>query len=84
MPNIIDNDFENHNKEISSKQYPITETLSMSRTQKDLLLAKLNQVSEDKDNYEDYYKSKLLKQSDGKRYLSFDSNDVSDESSISD
>lgn len=80
---MIDNDFD-HNEDISSKRLPITETLSMSRTQKDLLLAKLNQVSEDKDDYENYYKSKLLKQSDGKVYSSFDSNDVSDESSTSD
>lgn len=56
----------------------------MSRTQKDLLLAKLNKVREDKDDYENYYKSKLFKQSENKRYSSFDSNDLSNESSTSD
>jgi len=56
----------------------------MSRTQKDILLAKLNQVSEDKDNYENYYKSKLLKQPINKRYSSYDSDNISDESPNSD
>jgi hypothetical protein len=75
---------ENNNEEISNKHCQITETLSMSRTQKDLLLAKLNQVSEDNYDYENNYKSKLLKQSDIKKYSSFESNDLSNESSISD
>jgi len=56
----------------------------MSRTQKDILLAKLNQVSEDKDNYENYYKSKLLKQPTNKRYSSYDSDNMSGESPNSD
>lgn len=56
----------------------------MSRTQKDILLAKLNQVSEDKDNYENYFKSKLLKQPINKRYSSsYDSDNRSGESSNS-
>jgi len=56
----------------------------MTRSQKDILLAKLNQVSEDKDNYENYYKSKLLKQTINKRYSSYDSDNISGESSNSD
>lgn len=52
----------------------------MSRKQKDLLIAKLNQVSEDQDNYEGYYQNKLLKQLSNKRYQSLNSNDESDES----
>lgn len=58
--------------------------ISMSRTQKDILLAKLNQVSEDKDNYENYFKSKLLKHSINKSYSSYDSDNTSGESSDSD
>lgn len=56
----------------------------MSRAQKDILLAKLNQVSEDQDNYENYYKSKLLRQPINKRYASYDSDNISGESSSSD
>jgi len=56
----------------------------MSRTQKDILLAKLNQVSEDTDNNENYFKSKLLKQPINKRYSSYDSDNISGESSNSD
>ncbi|XP_022177774.1 lebercilin isoform X2 [Myzus persicae] len=58
---------------------------SMSRAQKDILLAKLNQVSEDQDNYENYFKSKLLRQPINKRYSSsYDSDNISGESSNSD
>jgi len=57
----------------------------MSRAQKDILLAKLNQVSEDQDNHENYFKSKLLKQPINKRYSSsYDSDNISGESSNSD
>lgn len=57
----------------------------MSRAQKDILLAKLNQVSEDQDNYENYFKSKLLRQPINKRYSSsYDSDNISGESSNSD
>lgn len=57
----------------------------MSRAQKDILLAKLNQVSEDQDNYENDFKSKLLKQSINKRYpSSYNSDNISGESSNSD
>lgn len=52
----------------------------MSRKQKDLLIAKLNQVSEDQENYGGYYQNKLLKQFSNKRYQSLNSNDESDES----
>lgn len=59
---------------------------TMSRTQKDLLLANLNQVSEDKNNYEPYYKprSTLLELSNDNNSTSIDSNDTSDESTSSD
>jgi len=57
----------------------------MSRAQKDILLAKLNQVSEDQDNYENDFKLKLLKQPINKRYSSsYDSDNISGESSNSD
>jgi len=57
----------------------------MSRAQKDILLAKLNQVSEDQENYENYFKSKLLKQPINKKYSSsYDSDNISGESSNSD
>jgi len=57
----------------------------MSRAQKDILLAKLNQVSEDQENYENYFKSKLLRQPINKRYSSsYDSDNISGESSNSD
>ncbi|XP_027842998.2 CAP-Gly domain-containing linker protein 1-like [Aphis gossypii] len=75
----IKNDFED--KTTASIQIP---RISMSRTQKDILLAKLNQVSEDTDNNENYYKSKLLKQPINKRYSSYDSDNISGESSNSD
>jgi len=54
----------------------------MSRAQKDILLAKLNQVKEDQENY---FKSKLLKQPINKRSSSsYDSDNISGESSNSD
>jgi len=56
----------------------------MSRIQKDLLLENLNQVSEEKNNYESYYKSKPFKQSINKRYPSTDSSDANNESTASD
>lgn len=57
----------------------------MSRAQKDILLAKLNQVKEDQENYENHFKSKLLKQPINKRYSSsYDSDNISGESSNSD
>lgn len=52
----------------------------MSRKQKDLLIAKLNQVSEDQDSYGSYYQTNLLKQLSNKRYQSLNSNNGSDES----
>lgn len=54
----------------------------MSRTQKDLLLAKLNQVHEDKNNYENY-NLKSLKHSIDK-INSLVSSNVSSQSSSSD
>jgi len=55
----------------------------MSRAQKDKLLAKLNQVREDQENYENY--SKLLKQPINKRYSSsYHSDNISGESSSDD
>lgn len=57
----------------------------MSRAQKDILLAKLNQVSEDQGNYENDFNSKLLKQPINKRYSSsYNSDNISGESSNSD
>lgn len=56
----------------------------MSRQQKDLLLAKLNQVSENEDDtYERYYKHTSLNQSFDERYQSPVSNYESSESSDS-
>lgn len=55
----------------------------MSRTQKDLLLAKLNQVSENEDNYERYYKNTSLNQSFDEKYQLSVSNDGSSESTDS-
>lgn len=76
----IKNDFEKktRNKTAAFNQLPET---SMSREQKDILLAKLNQVSEDQDNHENYFKSKLLKLPINKRYSSsYDSDNISGES----
>lgn len=53
----------------------------MSRIQKDILLANLNQVDEEKISYENYFKSKPLKQLVNKRYSSSsDSSDLNRES----
>ncbi|XP_060837852.1 CAP-Gly domain-containing linker protein 1-like isoform X2 [Rhopalosiphum padi] len=79
----VKNDFENKIKHKATAPLQVPGT-SMTRSQKDILLAKLNQVSEDKDNYENYYKSKLLKQTINKRYSSYDSDNISGESSNSD
>ncbi|CAI6345548.1 unnamed protein product [Macrosiphum euphorbiae] len=76
----VKNDFEKktRHKTAAFNQLPGT---SMSREQKDILLAKLNQVSEDQDNHENYFKSKLLKQPINKRYSSsYDSDNISGES----
>lgn len=73
---------ENQNEQIVKPSHSFFEN-SMSRVQKDLLLAKLNQVSEDKDKYNDYYASELKKSID-KRLSSIDSRNTSDSSSFSD
>lgn len=58
----------------------------MSRTQKDLLLANLNQVNEEKNSNEPYYKPKLslLRLGSDNKFSSLDSNDTSNESTSSD
>ncbi|VVC25213.1 Lebercilin domain [Cinara cedri] len=71
LPSIENNNYENLNEHIASQS--IQESF-MSRKQKDLLLAKLNQVSEDEDNnYERYYKqtSSLNQSFDERSLLSF-------------
>lgn len=55
----------------------------MSRTQKDLLLANLDQVSEDKNGYEMYYKSKVFKKTSNEKYSSLDFDETNTESESS-
>lgn len=78
LPNI-----ENNNLEKVTVTSHSIQDLSMSRSQKDLLLAKLNQVYEDKNNYENY-NLKSLKHSIDKINSLIVSNDVSSHSSSSD
>lgn len=77
------NDFENQDEHVAKTSRSLLET-SMSRLQKDLLLAKLNKVSEDNDNYDEYYTSEFLKKPVNRRFPSLVSKDESSSSSISD
>lgn len=75
MQNVI----KNQNDNTSSQLIP---EISMSRTQKDLLLANLEKVSEDQNNHEIYYKSKKLKQTSNKKYSSLEFDETSSESEL--
>lgn len=80
MPSIENNNnFENQNESKFKTSHTIRES-PMSRIQKDLLLAKLNQVADNDNDYENSYSLK----STNHRYSSLDSNDVSSKSSFSD
>jgi len=74
LSNIIRSEFEKQNEQKVSTSHS-----RMSRIQKDLLLANLNKVSEEKNSYESYYKTKSV----NKRYQSSDSSERS-ESTASD
>lgn len=58
LSNLIKNNFENKNHSTSTS---VLLGKSMSRTQKDQLLANLDKLKEDKKSYEKYYKSNILK-----------------------
>lgn len=75
----MQNDIKNQNNQINSRLIP---EISMSRTQKDLLLANLEKVNEDENNYEMYYKSKILKQTSNKKYSSLEFDETSSESEL--
>lgn len=75
----MQNDIKNQNSPTNSRLIP---EISMSRTQKDILLANLEKVSEDENNYEMYYKSKILKQTSNKKYSSLEFNETSSESEL--
>lgn len=75
----MQDDIKSQNNQTNSHLIP---EISMSRTQKDLLLANLEKVSEDENNYEMYYKSKILKQKSNKKYSSLEFDDTNSESEL--